>query len=48
MAKDFRRADHASRYELHQDGALVGVLDFHENDESVSLVRSFTSPPHRL
>ncbi|MCJ1700729.1 N-acetyltransferase [Rathayibacter festucae] len=47
MAKDFRRADHASRYELHQDGELVGVLDFHENDESVSLVRSFTSPPHR-
>ncbi|WP_279399817.1 GNAT family N-acetyltransferase [Rathayibacter caricis] len=47
MAQDFRRADDASRYELHQDGALVGVLDYRENDEAVSLVRSFTSPPFR-
>ena len=27
MAQEFRRADDASRYELHQDGALVGVLE---------------------
>lgn len=47
MAKEFRRAEDASRYELHLDGALVGVLDFHENAESVSLVRSFTTPPFR-
>ncbi|SMH40285.1 hypothetical protein SAMN06295885_1768 [Rathayibacter oskolensis] len=47
MTKDFRRADDASRYELHLDGALVGVLDYHENGESVSLVRSFTTPPFR-
>ncbi|MCM6764231.1 N-acetyltransferase [Rathayibacter sp. ZW T2_19] len=47
MAQEFRRADDASRYELHQDGALVGVLDYRENDEAVSLVRSFTSPPFR-
>ena len=47
MAKEFRRADDASRYELHLDGAVVGVLDYRENEESVSLVRSFTSPPFR-
>ncbi|MBF4462568.1 MULTISPECIES: GNAT family N-acetyltransferase [unclassified Rathayibacter] len=45
--KDFRRADDASRYELHLDGSLVGVLDYRENAGSVSLVRSFTSPPFR-
>ncbi|KZX20479.1 GNAT family N-acetyltransferase [Rathayibacter tanaceti] len=47
MAKDFLRADDASRYELHLDGALVGVLDYRENEASVSLVRSFTTPPFR-
>ncbi|PPF11798.1 MULTISPECIES: GNAT family N-acetyltransferase [unclassified Rathayibacter] len=47
MAKDFRRADDASRYELHLDGALVGVLDYREAPGSVSLVRSFTTPPFR-
>ena len=47
MAKDFRRADDASRYELHLDGALVGVLDYREAPGSVSLVRSFTTLPFR-
>lgn len=47
MAKDFRRADDASRYELHLDGTLASVLDYRESGGRVSLVRSFTTPPFR-
>ncbi|NQX10700.1 N-acetyltransferase [Microbacteriaceae bacterium VKM Ac-2855] len=47
MAKEFSREADASRFAMHLDGTLVGVLDYHENGDSISLVRSFTSPPYR-
>ncbi|NQX28778.1 N-acetyltransferase [Microbacteriaceae bacterium VKM Ac-2854] len=47
MAKEFSREVDASRFAMHLDGTLVGVLDYHENGDVISLVRSFTSPPFR-
>lgn len=47
MAKEFSREPDASRFAMHLDGKLVGVLDYSVSGDEISLVRSFTSPPYR-
>ena len=41
------RNDAESRYELHDGGTLLAVLDFRDNGAAVSLNRAFTIPVHR-
>ena len=41
------RNDAESRYELHDGGTLLAVLDFRDNGTAVSLNRAFTIPVHR-
>ena len=40
------RNDAESRYELHDGGTLLAVLDFRDNGAAVSLNRAFTIPVH--
>lgn len=41
------RNDAESRYELHDGGTLLAVLDYRDNGTAVALTRAFTIPVHR-
>ncbi|WP_338100734.1 GNAT family N-acetyltransferase [Microbacterium excoecariae] len=43
----FQDAPAASRFELRRDGALVSVLDYRVNGDTIALTRAFTNPAHR-
>ncbi|MBW8871081.1 MAG: N-acetyltransferase [Leifsonia sp.] len=47
MATEFSDQKDASRYAMHIDGELVGVLDYRILGDSISLTRAFTVPQHR-
>jgi uncharacterized protein len=47
MAKEFTHEPDARRYVMRIDGQLVAVVDYAANADSVSLTRTFTSPPFR-
>jgi uncharacterized protein len=47
MATEFSNETDASRYAMHLDGELVGVLDYRILGGSISLTRSFTVPARR-
>ena len=37
----------ASRYTLHKDGALVSVLDYRDDGQTIALTRAYTIPTFR-
>ena len=47
MATQFSNETDASRYAMHDDGELVGVLDYRILGQSISLTRAFTVPAQR-
>jgi predicted GNAT family acetyltransferase len=47
MATEFSDQTDASRYAMHVDGELVGVLDYRILGDSISLTRAFTVPHRR-
>ena len=47
MVTEFSNETDASRYAMHLDGELVGVLDYRILGGSISLTRSFTVPAKR-
>ena len=47
MATEFSDQTDASRFAMHIDGELVGVLDYSILGSSISLTRAFTVPHRR-
>jgi hypothetical protein len=47
MSTEFSNETDASRYTMHIDGALVGVLDYSILGSAISLTRAFTVPAQR-
>lgn len=47
MATEFSDQTDASRFAMHVDGELVGVLDYRILGDSISLTRAFTVPHRR-
>jgi predicted GNAT family acetyltransferase len=47
MSTEFSNESDASRYAMHIDGALAGVLDYSILGSAISLTRAFTVPAQR-
>lgn len=47
MAKEFTHEPDAHRYVLRIDGALVAVVDYAINGNSISFTRTYTNPAKR-